>query len=171
MTSTKKRRAGPRAAEGSPAYRETNSNLIFSTTPRAAVEMICHQMEMNKKVINMSGLGLALEGTRRSGGHYKMLEKVSLEQIPLEKTNPPRAACSWRECGSLRSICQWKCVHKTKPAEGVGSLVAYFHRIKSYCSRLLRGLYFSPLNLVPPDEGWGTVAWVSSPLDTIFWGC
>lgn len=47
--------------------------------------MVFLQMEMNKKLINMSGLGLALEGTSRAGGHWKMLEKVSLEQISLKK--------------------------------------------------------------------------------------
>lgn len=105
--------------------------------------MVFLQMEMNKKLINMSGLGLALEGTRRAGGHWKMLEKVSLEQISLKKNKSTMCSMQLKGVCGLRTICQWKCVHKTKSAEGVGSLAAYFHRIKRHSVAIERSLLFT----------------------------
>lgn len=56
-----------------------------------------------------------------------MLEKVSLEQTTMWKTYPLWASYRQRERGGLWSICQQKCVHKTKPAARIGTLVC-FHR-------------------------------------------
>lgn len=167
MISIKKWRGGPRAAEGSPAYRETNSSLTFYKTPRAAGEDGLSpngdEQEADKHVWTWAWV---LEGPGRSGGHYKMLEEVSLEQIPLDKNKSP--TCSTELKGMW-----WSRVHlpvemcpQDKTCWRGWQPCCIFSQNKKALSRLLRGLYFSPLNLVPPDEGWGTVAWVSSPVDS-----
>lgn len=65
MTSIQKWGGGPGAAEGSPAYRETNSAFLSIKHPGLQVKMVCLQMEMNKKLINVSGLGLGFRGDRK----------------------------------------------------------------------------------------------------------
>lgn len=72
-----------------------------------------------------------------------MLEKVSLEQISLKKTKSTMCSMQLKGVCGLRAICQWKCVHKTKPAEGVGSLAAYFYRIKRHSVAIERSLLFT----------------------------
>lgn len=154
-TNIKKCRGGPRAPE-----RQTQT-LLSIKHPRLQVTMLCHQMEMSKKLINVSGCGLGFRGDK----------KVSTEQISLEKSKPTMCIMQlkgtwWSEVHLPVEMCPQDktCWRGWQPC-------CLFSQNKKALSGLLMALYFSPLNLVPAYEGWGTVARVSSPVDMFFLGC
>lgn len=171
MTSIQKWGGGPGAAEGSPAYRETNSAFLSIKHPGLQVKMVCLQMEMNKKLINVSGLGLGFRGDRKVRW---ALQNAGEGQLGADIIGENKSSM----CRMQLKGMWWSQVHlpvemcpQEKTCWRGWQPCCIFSQDKKALSRLLRGLYFSPPNLVPPDEDWGTVAWVNSPVATVFWGC
>lgn len=64
--------------------------------------------------------------------HCQIWLSTAHQKLAAEGDEDQLCACHAWSCGGPRSLWQWKCVHMTKPAARVDTLVPYFHREKRH---------------------------------------